>query len=128
MVAVAEQRPIAPQVATALGRLVQFMSLEPGWDGESARAPDPTALRNAMLFLLEQVPAGPAPGVGPGFDGTIEMEWELPNRQGATVTFGPGEEAYLAVFNDERVLVDALIKERADLADGLLQAMAHDGR
>ena len=124
MVAVAEQRPIAPQVATALGRLIQFMSLEPGWDGESARAPDPTALRNAMLFLLEQIPAG----LGPGFDGTIEMEWELPNRQGATVTFGPGEEAYLAVFNDERVLVDALIEDRADLADGLLQAMANNGR
>ena len=128
MVAVAEPRPIAADVAAALARLIQLMSLPLGWDGESAAAPDPTALRNAMLFLIEQIPTGPAPSVGPGIDGSVEMEWELPARPMATITFGPGEAAYLAAFTSDEVLTDAMIRDRTSLANGLLRTLAGDGR
>jgi hypothetical protein len=61
MVAVAEPRPVSVEVAATLARLTDFLNLEAAWDGESARPPSPAALRNALLFLIEQMPAGPAP-------------------------------------------------------------------
>ena len=45
-------------VAAALARLADLLSLEPAWDGETALAPSPTALRNAMRFLIEYIPNG----------------------------------------------------------------------
>ncbi len=117
MVAIAEPRPVAGEVAAALARLAGFLSLEPAWDGDDARAPSPVALGKAMLFLLEQMPSGPAPAVGPGRDGSIEMEWELPGRPSVSVTFEPDGTAYFTAFTKEAVL-----QEFATAPNGALAA------
>ena len=107
VVAIAEPRPVAVEVAASLVRLIEFSSLESAWDGETALPPSPAALRNAMLFLIEQVPDGPAPAVGPGLDGSIEMEWELAGRPSVSVTFNTDGTAYFTAFTADRVLQEA---------------------
>jgi hypothetical protein len=121
MVALAERRPVAGDVAAALARLTGFLSLEPAWDGGGAMPPAPSALGAAMLFLLEQMPDGPAPAVGPGTDGSIEMEWELPGRPAVSVTFETDGTAYFTAFTK-----DAVIREFAATPDGALAAAVID--
>ncbi len=119
MTDIAEPRFIASEVADALGRLIGLIGLRPGWDDEGALAPDPDALRAAMLFLLEQVPSGPAPSVGPGVDGSIEMEWELTGRPSVAITFGPGKGALLAAFTPDEVVAEMETSDGAALATAL---------
>ena len=123
VVAIAEPRPVAVEVAAALVRLIEFSSLESAWDGETALPPSPAALRNAMLFLIEQLPGGPAPAVGPGLDGSIEMEWEFPGRPSVSVTFSTDGTAYFTTFTLERVLQEAQIPAGAPLADAVMHAL-----
>ena len=124
VVAIAEPRPVAVEVAAALVRLIEFSSLQSAWDGETARPPAPAALRNAMLFLIEQLPDGPAPAVGPGLDGSIEMEWELPGRPSVSVTFDTDGAAYFTAFTADRVLQEAQLPAGAPLAAAVLDALA----
>ena len=124
VVAIAEPRPVAVEVAAALVRLIEFSSLESDWDGETARPPAPAALRNAMLFLIEQLPDGPAPAVGPGLDGSIEMEWELAGRPSVSVTFDSDGAAYLTAFTPDKVLQEAQFPAGAPLATAVLDALA----
>ena len=88
---------------TALGRLADLLCLETGWDGESAIAPSPLAVRNAIRFLVE-LPPGNTPDIGPGLDGSIEMEWELPERPMVSLTFEGSGTAYFTAFTPDRVL------------------------
>lgn len=127
MPAVAEPRSIVPEVAACLGRLTSYIALRPDWDANGALSPDPSALRSAMLFLLEQIPSGPAPSVGPGVDGTIEMEWERSGLPAVTITFGPGEHAFMAVFTAERVLSEFDTGSRMSLATELSRVLRSGG-
>ena len=123
MVAIAEPRPVSIAVAAALARLTDFLNLEPAWDGESACPPSPSALRNAMLFLIEQLPSGPAPAVGPGRDGSIEMEWELPGRPAVVVTFEADGSVYFTSFTPTGVLREFATSDHGAVAAAVVNAV-----
>lgn len=123
VVAIAEPRPVAVEVAAALVRLIEFSTLESAWDGDAARPPAPAALRNAMLFLIEQLPDGPAPAVGPGLDGSIEMEWELAGRPSVSVTFNTDGTAYFTAFTSNEVRQEAQFPAGAPLAAAVIDAL-----
>lgn len=111
------------EVAAALVRLIELSSLEPAWDGDDALPPSPAALRNAMLFLIEQLPDGPAPAVGPTLDGSIEMEWELPGRPAVSVTFITDGTAYFTAFTPAQVLRELQLPAGAPLATAVIDAL-----
>ena len=124
MVAIAEPRPVSAEVAAALARLTEFLSLEAGWDGEDARPASPTALRNAMLFLIEQMPTGPAPAVGPALDGSIEMEWEVAGHPSVSVTFETDGAAYFTAFTPAQVLREFRSSDGAPVAAAVTATLA----
>lgn len=110
-------------VTAALGRLTEFLGLGPGWDGDSADPPSRAALQNAMLFLIEQMPDGPAPSVGPGFDGSIEMEWDTSPRPSVSVTFQPDGSAYFTTFAAEEVVREFGTRDRTTLSRAVNEAL-----
>lgn len=107
-------------------RLAAFAGWDEGWDDLGAeRIGERTAERAARAAELA-LDAAPEPFVAPAGDGSIMLEWELPN--GAAVgVFIPGgdEEAWepASVTRGEQV-VEHDIHSAADLVDLLRRAAA----
>ncbi len=107
-------------------RLAAFTGWDEGWDGLGAeRIRGRTAERAALVAELA-LEVAPEPFAAPAGDGSLMLEWELPN--GAVVgVFIPGgdDEAWepASVTRGEQV-VEHDIRSAADLVDLLRRAAA----
>lgn len=64
---------------------------EPGWDGYGAHAIDPTALRNAEMFLRALPEDLPMPECAPEPDGSISLDWIQTRHRLFSLSVGPND-------------------------------------
>lgn len=64
---------------------------EPGWDGYGAHAIDPTALRNAEMFLRALPEDLPMPECAPEPDGSISLDWIHTRHRLFSLSVGPND-------------------------------------
>jgi len=109
----------------ALAKLGQIAALENDWDGYGSPAPSRGALEAAARFLGSAWGFGPDPSVGPGYSGTIELEWERATGRTVYVSFLPDGRIRLHGFEDEATLAE-LETQDVDLIAATAIALLRD--
>ncbi|WP_289155606.1 hypothetical protein [uncultured Salipiger sp.] len=106
-------------------RLIDIARLEDGWGGPGSRGASPAALdgAKALLGYLEQeLPEGPAPGVGLDFDGFPVLSWQDDGLFGSLSLFDADSFAFY-VERGERHAEDGEGRLSAQLPADLLEVL-----
>jgi hypothetical protein len=92
-----------PDLAWCTRRLDDIAELEPGWD-DGAPVPSRVAIAKAREFLRLHLRGLLLPAIGPGLEGTVEFEWDLPGGLAAGMSFLPDGSFSYSAFNRDRVI------------------------
>ena len=76
-----------------IGRLLEFVGREPGWDGESAERVEARTAIRAMEIAEAMLPVAEEPFVAPDISGSLLLQWDLAGGTSVDV-YVDGEAAF----------------------------------
>ncbi len=105
------------------GRLLRFVEWAPDWDGQGAEHITSATAAHAGRVAEEALAVTPEPLVAPAGDGSLLLEWDLPNGVAVEV-FVQGEELEPAAVAQEGCVEEVPVGGVDDLLAVLRDALA----
>ena len=76
-----------------IGRLLEFVAWQPGWDGDAAERVEPSTARRAAEIARDMLPVAAEPFVAPAPGGSLLLQWDLAGGTSVEV-YADGEPAF----------------------------------